>query len=152
MKKVIEMRMVNPNNATHELFRYLEEQGVKVCHGRRKYVEINGMKFAVTITSANRQYADCRQFVSNEYNGLITMYEKTGQIYLYHKEQLLIGAKTREFSQSKFQTVQSIKKIQECEPYRYLRQVNTDEYQELYVKVSEELALRIVNDAISKML
>lgn len=152
MKEIIKTRLVSPNNATHKFCDYLERKGLHVNHKSRKSLSYNEKIYAITITNADRDYADCRQFVCDEYDGLITLHEKTGQIYLLDKSELLVGSKTREFSNSKFQTAQSIKKINEINPTDIVTQVDIDKYQELYVCVAEELAQNLVNIAINKML
>jgi len=152
MRKLIKRRLTDSNNATNELYRILEEKGLQIEHGKRKSLIHSGKKYAVTITSSNREFADCRQFNCEDYDGLFTMHEKTGLMYLLDKSELLIGSKTREFSNDKFKTAQSVIKFSELQPTKIIRQVDVDNYQELYICVAEELAKEIVNVALTKML
>jgi hypothetical protein len=152
MRKLIKARLQNPNNATSELYRILEDKGLQINHGRRKTLSHNGKTYAVTITGSNKEYADCRQFECGEYDGLFTMHEKTGLMYLLDKSELLIGSKTREFAEDKFKTAQSVIKFSELQPTNIISQVDVDNYQELYICVAEELAKEIVNIALEKMI
>lgn len=143
IKEILKARLVSPNNVGTKLCKHLSENGLTVTKGIRKHVLINGRKYAVSYTSANNPYADCRQF-SNE-DGLITMYEKNGKVYMFTRDELNIVSLNRQLNGVNFYNAHSMISFNEATPFAGIEQVDVAEYKDTYKEVAQDYANSLVN-------
>ena len=83
LRMMLKYRITSPNNATHHFCKYLQNSGIEVVGGKRKYAVIEGKSYCITITSYDSSNIDCRQF---DKDGVISFYEKTGKVYQIMKK------------------------------------------------------------------
>lgn len=147
MKKIIETRFSSANNVNVEFVKYLKNKKIEIDSSEKKYYAlIEGKKYAISVTSHNQDYADCRQF-SEECDGLITLHEKTGRIYLFPKSSLSRGTKSREFSSKKYFSIKSIYKFSDRFSFSLIDQINYSTYRDMYIKVAKAHSKTIVSKA-----
>ena len=103
--KMIHYRITNPNNATNSFCKYLQDLGFEIVTNRNRKVALFNDKFySISITGHDNKYLECRQFAEE---GLISLYEKTGQVYIVSTNELKIKVKNREFNNEEFRTATS---------------------------------------------
>lgn len=137
--KMIENRVVSPNNATNYFVKYLKENGVNIINssGSRNYALINSKLYCITITGANEDKINCRQFSKD---GIISFSEKNGKVYLLNKEDLLIqNNNTRELNQNEYKQASSKCKIRRMKPTNVITQLSTKEYKKTYLRLADNI-------------
>jgi len=150
IRKMLERRILSPNNATSELINHLEKHGVKTKleTKSRKVAIIDGKKYSISITGADQDYAECRQ---HNADGIITFYEKNGKVYLIDNKDLNITSKTREMNNNSYKTCKSKKVMKMQTPSRKIKQLNTDDYKRNYIDVAEYVGKKILGDVFTKL-
>jgi hypothetical protein len=146
--KMINYRISNPNNATNSLCKYLQYLGFEIVTNRnRKVALLNNKFYSISITGYDNKYLECRQFAEE---GLISLYEKTGQIYIVELKGLKIKVKNREFNNEEFRTATSLKQIEDLEVANIL-QLDINTYKLAYMDEAVKLADELVANTYRKL-
>lgn len=146
--KMINHRITNPNNATNSFCRYLQDLGFDIVTNRnRKVVLFNNKFYSISITGYDNNHLECRQFAEE---GLISLYEKTGQIYIVELEDLKVKVKNREFNNEEFRTATSLKQIKDLEVANIL-QLDINTYKLAYMDEAVKLADELVANTYRKL-
>lgn len=147
MRKIIKERILNSHNATREFARFLKEKGFKVQNKRKLILQYNNKLYHITITNANKDFLECRQF---NLDGFITMHEKTGKIYIVNKEDLKVGTKTREFNDQEFYSVKT-KDISEDNTFKPIKTMSVNKYKKTYMDVAANIGNEIIANCYRKL-
>jgi hypothetical protein len=146
--KMINYRITNPNNATNSLCKYLQDLGFEIVTNRnRKVVLLDDKFYSISITGYDNKHLECRQFAED---GLISLYEKTGQIYIIELEDLKIKFKNREFNNEEFRTATSLKNIEVLEVANII-QLDVNTYKLAYMDEAIKLADELVANTYRKL-
>lgn len=146
--KMINYRITNPNNATSSLCKYLQDLGFEIVTNRnRKVVLLDNKFYSISITGHDNKYLECRQFAED---GLISLYEKTGQIYILELNDLKIKVKNREFNNEEFRTATSIKNIEDLKVADII-QLDINTYKLAYMDEATRLADELVANTYRKL-
>lgn len=151
IEKMIKTRITSPNNATPIFYNYLESIGVEIERlSKRAYARINGKRYVISITGADKYSLDCRQY---EYgvSGLLSMWEANGQIYLVEDALIHIKSKTREMNTKEFISVVTKESISNLTPSVFIKQIDTEDYKDLYIAQAKILADELVQKCTEKM-
>lgn len=152
VRKLVRARIQSPNNATAIFISLLQDAGVEVTvKGKRAIAHINNKSYAISITSHNKYVLDCRQY-ENGLDGLLSLWEANGQIYLVEDVLLNKGSKTRELSKKEYITVKSKESIQYLTPTTFISQIPTESYKDMYIKEAQVIADELVKDCTQRML
>lgn len=148
LKELMKRRLTSPNNATSILCKHLEEIGVTIEGDSKKYAVINGKFYCVTITGAESKYITCRQY---DGDGILSLYEKTGQLYLLEGVELDVESVTREMNQTKYRNATSYKEIGDISPMTSIKQVDVNEYKVTYLDVADEVGKELLANVYLKL-
>ena len=142
LNDLLSVRLYSPNNVNAKLCDYLSDNGISITNGNRKTALIDGKRYAITFTSATNKFAECRQF-GNE-DGILTMHEKDGKIYLIEKEQMAIKNKTRELNGIEFSNFKAKISFDKLSPTNKIKQINKSDYVDAYMDIANDYAKKIV--------
>lgn len=150
LREIMKRRILTPNNATTKFQEYLSSKGFKVLSDkrRRKYLEYNNKKYCITITSSDSDKIICRQFSED---GVISLYEKTGQIYFLQKDELFISEVTREMYNESYKNAESIFEIEELDTFDKIKQVDINEYKRNFIDIADLVGKEILANTYMKL-
>lgn len=147
--KMLESRINSPNNATHYFTEYLKLNGFDVVNkNSKKFVKIGLISYDISITSADNEHLECRQ---SNHEGLISLHEKTGKIYILNANDLNIGSKNREFNSDVFSNSISILPIVGLSPTDKIHQLDENEYKLCYMDIAQNIANELVANIFKKL-
>ena len=152
IQKMIRKRITSPNNATSYLYNYLVSIGIEITTvGKRNYAHINNKKYGISLTGSDKGMLDCRQYEEG-LSGLLSFYEANGQIYLVDDCLLDKSCKTREMNNKEFITVESKEPIAYLKPTSFIKQLDSEEYKDMYIEESKLIASELVKKCTERML
>jgi hypothetical protein len=96
MIQIIEKHLTTPNNVLGEVKKELQKYGFQVPGGIKGKIYVKDKLYSLTTTSYKLDYPDARQYDSS-LEGLVTLWLKDGNFYIFEKELLNAGVITREF-------------------------------------------------------
>ena len=151
LREIMRRRILTPNNATIKFADYLEAIGVSIAskkNSNKKYALIEGVRYDITITAYNSEYVTCRQYNSS---GIISLFEKTGQIYLLNEDMLSVDAITRELNGEKYKNAKSIFRIENILPYMEINQVDMNLYKRTFLDVADSIGKELLTNTYLKL-
>jgi len=150
LKEMMRRRILTPNNATFSFIEYLKELDIKVEieKGGKKYAIIKEKKYDITITAYDSKYIVCRQYNSK---GIISLHEKTGQIYILNDKELIVESITREMSKVSYRNATSIETIENLIPTEKLRQLDVTKYKREFMDVADLVGKNILANTYLKL-
>ena len=127
MRKLIKKRTLSPNNVATETKRILREEGFLIPKGIKSRVVVNNKEYTLTTTGYKQDTPDARQYDTGT-NGLVTLWLRDGNFYIFDRFDLNYGSTTREMGPDEF--VQVITKMNFEQKYLLdnMRILTRDEY------------------------
>ena len=109
MRELIKKRTLSPNNVASQTKRILKENGFEIPSGSKSRVIVNNKRYTLTTTGYKEDYPDARQYDTSS-QGLVTLWLRDGNFYIYDRFNLNYGSTTREMGEKEFvQVVTSMK-------------------------------------------
>ena len=114
MRQLIKKRTLSPNNVAAETKRLLRENGFTIPKGIKSRVMVNNKEYTLTTTSYKLDNPDARQYDTST-QGLVTLWLRDGNYYIYDRFNLGYGSSTRELGKDEFVQVIATMKFEKID-------------------------------------
>ncbi len=101
MRELIKKRTLSPNNVAFQTKRILKNNGFDIPKGLKSRVIVNNKQYTLTTTGYKEEFPDARQYDTSS-QGLVTLWLRDGNFYIYDRFNLNYGSTTREMGEKEF--------------------------------------------------